>query len=64
MSLVHNERFKLLASYMNGLAIASAAVGGIGQIVNDNLSWRSAAWIAVSLVLHGVGQLFIRRLHE
>ena len=37
MSLVDNERAKLTATYVNGIAIALAAVGGI------------APWIALSL---------------
>ena len=33
MSLVHNEKVKLTATYLNGLAIAVFAVGGLAPIV-------------------------------
>ncbi|WAC28105.1 amino acid transporter [Ancylobacter sp. SL191] len=34
MSLVHNERTKLSATYLNVVAIAVMAVGGVGPIVS------------------------------
>ena len=34
MSLVHNERTKLSATYLNGVAIAVMAVGGLGPVVS------------------------------
>jgi hypothetical protein len=34
VSLVHNERTKLSATYLNGVAIAVMAVGGVGPIVS------------------------------
>ena len=67
MFLVRNERLKLAATYLNGLAIAAAAIGGIGQIVtvgSTGASWSTAAWIGISVALHGLGQLFIMRLRE
>jgi hypothetical protein len=33
VSLVHNERVKLTATYLNGLAIAVFAVGGLAPVV-------------------------------
>ena len=67
MFLVRNEGLKLVATYLNGLAVAAAAIGGIGQIVNAGVvgpSWNTAIWIAISLSLHATGQFFIRRLRE
>ncbi|WP_428031451.1 amino acid transporter [Ancylobacter sp.] len=34
MSLVHNERTKLSATYLNGIAIAVMAVGGLAPVVS------------------------------
>ena len=65
--LVRNERVKLLATYFSGLAIASAAIGGIGQVVDSGafgVSWGTGAWIIVSLALHSVAQALLRRLRE
>jgi hypothetical protein len=64
MFLVRNESLKPVATYLNGLAVASAAIGGIGQIVANSASWHSAALIVVRAVLHLAGQPFIRRLRE
>lgn len=33
MSLIHNERVELTATYLNGLAIAIFAVGGLAPLV-------------------------------
>jgi hypothetical protein len=33
MSLIHNERTKLTATYLNGVAIAIFAVGGFAPVV-------------------------------
>lgn len=70
MALISNERTKLFATYLNGLAIAAAAVGGIGQAV---AAWSGAVvsgipiiatWFLISLTLHIVGQLALGRLRE
>ena len=54
MSLVHNEQTKLRATYLNGLAIATFAVGSLAPIV-ALLSGTSAApplvMVAVVVVL-------------
>lgn len=34
MSLIHNERIKLKANYLNGLAIGVFLVGGLSQITS------------------------------
>ncbi|WP_029349828.1 hypothetical protein [Bosea sp. 117] len=34
MSLIHNERTKLSATYLNGIAIAVMAVGGLGPVIS------------------------------
>ena len=33
MSLIHNERTQLTATYLNGIAIAIFAVGGFAQAI-------------------------------
>lgn len=61
MFLVRNEGLKLVATDLNGLAVAAAAIGGIGQIVKTGVtgpSWSTAIWIAISLSLPVTGQFF------
>ncbi|CAH1658020.1 Amino acid transporter [Hyphomicrobiales bacterium] len=41
MSLVHNERTKLTATYANGIAIAVLAIGYIGPVVSVISSGRT-----------------------
>lgn len=73
MSLIHNERVKLLATYVNGLAIAVFAVGGLapilslftGAIVPDRASyalWIVAICIVFSAALHFTASLILRRM--
>jgi hypothetical protein len=70
MFLVRNERVKLIATYLNGAAIAAIAVGGISQAVNGAgaLSLASitgiAIWIVISLALHLAAQAVFGRLRE
>jgi hypothetical protein len=33
MSLIHNERIKLTATYFNGIAIAIFAIGGLAPVI-------------------------------
>ncbi len=35
MSLIHNERTKLTATYVNGLAIALFAIGGLAPVFSS-----------------------------
>lgn len=67
MFLVRNERIKLAATYLNGAAIASAAIGGISQFVATGVSSSFtgvALWIAISLSLHLTAQTVLGRLRE
>ena len=50
LKTVHNERIKLAATYMNGIAIATVAVGGLAPIAQNHFEAMSGAQIAVSLV--------------
>ncbi|KQO45568.1 MULTISPECIES: hypothetical protein [unclassified Methylobacterium] len=72
--LIANERAKLSATYLNGLAVAVFAVGGLAPIFSTSFSsaplgvplWvvtasASVCWI-VSVVLHLVARRFLREL--
>ena len=67
MNLARNERFKLLAAYLNGTAIAAIAIGGFSQIaaVGSGTDLRTAvAWLGVSAALHVAAQVFLGKLRE
>ena len=70
VALVSNERTKLLATYINGLAVASAAIGGISQAVTAASGTASPqilgviGWIVISLGLHVGAQVILGRLQE
>ena len=67
MNLVRNERLKLLATYLNGAAIAAIAIGGFSQVasVGSSADVRTiTAWIAMSIALHVIAQLILGRLRE
>jgi sulfite exporter TauE/SafE len=64
--LVRNEQAKLTATYLNGIAIAVAAVGGIApwipHLAQESTSGaRRLAVIAVGCVLLSVGLHFLAR---
>jgi hypothetical protein len=40
MSLIHNERIKLTAGWLNSLAGAAAAAGKIASLVAGFMAWR------------------------
>lgn len=74
MSLIDNERAKLTATYVNGLAIAVFAVGGLAPLFSILLAnapsalptwaiWANAAvcWI-VSGGLHNLARHVLRKL--
>ena len=50
MSLIHNERTKLTATYLNGVAIALFAVGSLAPIFSYAFSPSSAQplWLVAS----------------
>lgn len=75
MNLAHNERVKLLASYLNTAAAAAVVVGLFtpfsGAIFRGEdviLTARGAAlfafWTAFSLLLHGAAQRVLGGLRE
>jgi VIT1/CCC1 family predicted Fe2+/Mn2+ transporter len=73
MSLISNEQTKLTATYLNGLAIALFAVGGLaplfsytfGSIAGQPL-WAvvvvAAICLAVSAALHLIARRILREL--
>lgn len=51
---IHNERTKLTATWLNGLAIAVAAIGGVAPLVSvlsDSAIWRSPLLACAIIVL-------------
>lgn len=71
MSLVHNEQAKLTANYVNGVAIAIFAVGGLGSFIPvvaapGNLTPLSVIiggiCFALSFALHMVARRVLMRL--
>ena len=71
MSLVHNERTKLTATYLNGLAIALFAVGSLAPISSYALAatstqtlWVTAAAAAICLGASVTLRLVARRTLE
>jgi hypothetical protein len=76
MNLVHNEQAKLTATYLNGLAIATFAVGGLAPLFSalnagtpGPLPFWAVASISLvcaltSLSLHLIARLVLRRMKE
>ena len=74
MNLVENEQAKLTATYLNGIAIAVAAVGGIAPgitfLVQDSgpgparVTVISLICLSVSGALHYAARHVLRRLKE
>ncbi|WP_264046869.1 amino acid transporter protein [Methylobacterium flocculans] len=72
--LVANERAKLSATYLNGLAVAVFAVGGLAPVFSTSFSsaplgvplwvvtWSASICWIVSVVLHLVARRFLREL--
>ena len=71
--LVDNERIKLTATYLNGLAIAIFAVGGLAPVVAivsgtaqsgtaSGISVLTTVCVAVSVGLHLAARLILRGL--
>ncbi|SFV04746.1 hypothetical protein SAMN02799631_04164 [Methylobacterium sp. 174MFSha1.1] len=62
-----NEHLKLLAAYMNAMAIAVAGAAIIVPLVsspNATLGRTHLSWLAASLALHCVGHAVIRCLRR
>lgn len=71
MTLIHNERTKLTAPYLNGVAIALFAVGAIAPVVSVlngatgsglGVALMAVVCIAVTAVLHFLARIFLGRL--
>ncbi len=73
MSLIHNERWKLTATALNGVAIATVVAGGIAPLVavsfgvSDRpvgglLAAITAAWFLVGAGLHLLARAILGRL--
>ena len=72
MSLVHNEQTKLSATWLNGVGIASAAVGGIAPLAAIvfgtgasnviTVAVSSVVWVSIGTALHFVARIILRRL--
>jgi hypothetical protein len=68
MSLVHNERTKLTATYLNGLAIALFAVGGLAPVFSHSFGtesrplWTLVAAAVICLVVSAALHLWARRI--
>jgi hypothetical protein len=73
MNLVHNERTKLSATYLNGVAIAVLAIGAFAPLVSYAsagsevspavLSVLSLGCLIVSTLLHYAARRLLGRLH-
>jgi hypothetical protein len=72
VSLVHNEQTKLTATWLNGIAIASIAVGGIAPFVAAILGTSGfvpafvtgVTWLTIGAGLHWMARRILRRLIE
>lgn len=69
--LVNNERLKLLATFVNGMGIATFAVGGLAPLISSIYGplgltsfvvLTSAICFLAAFILHYAGSLFLRRL--
>jgi hypothetical protein len=75
MSLVENERAKLLATALNNTAVATLVTGVIGPVAGalygfanatPSRSWFliGALWCLIGIVLHFIAQAILGRLQE
>jgi Na+/melibiose symporter-like transporter len=75
MSLVHNERTKLLATAMNNTAVATIVTAIVAPIVGSlygapstaaNKWWPliALAWLSVGVGIHVLAQIALGRLKE
>lgn len=69
--LVNNERLKLLATFVNGIGVATFAVGGLAPFMSGlsgsdgltrGVALTSLVCFLAAFVLHYAGSLFLRRL--
>lgn len=72
MSLIHNEQTKLTATWLNGIAIAAVAVGGIAPSIAAVTGTTSAPlaaalalfWLLVGAGLHFSARTVLKRLRD
>ncbi len=75
MSLIHSERVKLTANWLNAISAASIAVAGFAQLAPfvagsvapgspGSVLWFSTVWIVLGLALHVAARLALRGLKE
>lgn len=75
MSLIHNERWKLTATALNGLAIATSAGGVIAPLVAISYGLPNATrglypiavslvWLSTAIALHLIARRILGRLRE
>jgi len=71
MDLVHNERMKLLATFINSMAIAVIAVGGFAPIysrlgetlqINPLIVFNAIYCMAAGCCMHVLASLLLKRL--
>jgi hypothetical protein len=70
MNLVHNEKIKLTATWLNGLSIAIFAVGGFAPLLSGIyqsgptvfVAFVSAVCLFVAGVLHVIGRRILEDL--
>lgn len=71
MSLIHNEQTKLTATFLNGMALAIFAVGGLGPMVTAAYGERGPSFfllamalycLAAAFALHFMARRILRRL--
>jgi hypothetical protein len=61
MSLIHNERTKLTATYLNGIAIAVFAVGSLGPSLSSLYGTVAPSWAL--LITSGICLIASGALH-
>ncbi len=71
MSLIRNEQTKLLATYLNGIAVAVFAVGSLAPVFSNIYGGSGASWLLAgtsvlcvfaSAALHLIARRVLRRL--
>lgn len=70
MSLIHNERIKLLASAIDRASTACIAIGLLAPLVSGGMdgNWYTAAsvgiWLLIALILHWAANRILGRLKQ
>jgi small-conductance mechanosensitive channel len=75
VSLIHNERTKLTATFMNAVAATMVGVGAVaplvaftygipGAVAGSTLALIGLGWLAGGVILHLLARVLLRRLRE